>query len=598
MFTESGSGWVQSARLTATDSVPVDSFFGVSVAISGDTIVVGDCYAANNDNGAAYVFTKPASGWTDMTQNAELIASNGVAGDQFGISVAISGNLIAVGAFNATVGANYQEGEAYLFVKPTSGWTNMTQAPIPDAGGLDGDFFGYSVSVDGSTAVVGAPENGDQDWPTPPDNGGGGDTGGDSPNPPSPDPGGWGNNGGGNDFPYAALAAGTARPVTAGIAKPIAANAIADIRQGTVFVYENINLTPPASRTCDPSTNRDWCYTLVRLDKGRHGCHDQRYGIHRRNAGELRLDCGDQPNGQCSGHANHSDKPGWSRRRQRDGDNPRWSLGCRDRRQVYLHPAPTVAYLYLSSGPAKGGTAVTIAGTGFTGATQVNFGANAATNVLVNTSGTLITATSPAGTGIVNVTVTGPGGTSAAVAFDQFTYVAAPTVASVTPSSGPAKGGTVVTIKGTGFTAGVTCDKRILRAKAAINVSVNAAGTLITAMSPAGTGVVNVTVTGTGGTSAITAADLFTYIAAPTVTGVAPSSGSTRGGTVVTIRGTGFTGETLVSFGTKAATNVMINAAGTLITATSPAGTGIVNVTVTGCNGTSALSIFDFFTYK
>ena len=112
-------------------------------------------------------------------------------------------------------------------------------------------------------------------------------------------------------------------------------------------------------------------------------------------------------------------------------------------------PVPTVTGVSPTSGPAAGGTSVTITGTNLTGATAVDFGTNAATGVVVNSS-TPITATSPAGTGTVDVTVTTPGGTSATSSADDFTYIAAPTVTAVSPTSGVAAGGTSVTITGTG----------------------------------------------------------------------------------------------------------------------------------------------------
>ena len=107
---------------------------------------------------------------------------------------------------------------------------------------------------------------------------------------------------------------------------------------------------------------------------------------------------------------------------------------------------------------------MTITGTGFTGATAVDFGATAATNVTV-VNDTTITADSPAGTGTVDVTVTTPAGTSATSAADQFTYtaVAAPTVTGLSPTSGTEAGGTPVTITGTGFTG---CDRGGLRCDA------------------------------------------------------------------------------------------------------------------------------------
>ena len=101
---------------------------------------------------------------------------------------------------------------------------------------------------------------------------------------------------------------------------------------------------------------------------------------------------------------------------------------------------------------------MTITGTGFTGATAVDFGATPATSVHV-VSATQITATSPAETaGTVDVTVTTAGGTSATSSADQFTYVAAPTVTGVSPAAGPLAGGTAVTITGTGFTGATAVD--------------------------------------------------------------------------------------------------------------------------------------------
>ncbi len=246
-----------------------------------------------------------------------------------------------------------------------------------------------------------------------------------------------------------------------------------------------------------------------------------------------------------------------------------------------------------SAGPLAGGTTVTIAGTGFTGATAVDFGTLAASNLDV-VSASEITVTSPAGAaGTVDVTVTGPGGTTTTSTADHFTYQAAPAVTAVSPVAGPLAGGTPVTITGTGFTGATLVD---FGTTAATNLDVVSA-TQITATSPAGTGMVDVTVTTPGGVSAISTADEFTYLAAPTVTGVSPAEGPTAGGTSVTITGTTFTDATKVDFGTNAATNVTVNTAGTQITATSPAGTGTVDVTVTAPGGESAISTADEFTY-
>jgi len=108
---------------------------------------------------------------------------------------------------------------------------------------------------------------------------------------------------------------------------------------------------------------------------------------------------------------------------------------------------------------------------------------------------------------------------------------------------------------------------------------------------------VDITVTGPGGTSAITTADKFTY--GPVVTSVSPNSGSHLGGTTVTIKGAGFTGATSVQFGSTSVTSgITVNGTGTQITVKAPAGAaGAVNVTVTAGGFTSVVSASETFTY-
>jgi len=263
--------------------------------------------------------------------------------------------------------------------------------------------------------------------------------------------------------------------------------------------------------------------------------------------------------------------------------------------------APTVTSINPTSGPAAGGTSVTIVGSGFTGATGVSFGSTAASNFTVD-SDTQITAVSPVAnlSGAVDVTVTTPNGTSATSSADQFTYItaAAPTVTSINPPSGPADGGTSVTIMGTGFNGATGVS---FGSTAAANFMVDS-DTQITATSPAAnlSGAVDVTVTTPNGASATSSADQFTYItgAAPTVTGINPTSGSAAGGDTVIIAGSGFTGATTVNFGSTAASSFNVDS-DTQITATSPEAnlSGAVDVTVTTPNGPSAASSADQFTY-
>jgi hypothetical protein len=152
VYTVTGAGWTQQATLVATDGQVVD-LFGSSVAIDADTAVVGSF--ANNgagvDSGAVYVFTRTGSTWT---QQAKLLAADGAAGDGFGSSVAIDGDTIVVGAaFDDDGGGD--SGSAYVFTRTGTTWTQQEKLLAVDAAAADN--FGQSVAVAGDTAVIGSP---------------------------------------------------------------------------------------------------------------------------------------------------------------------------------------------------------------------------------------------------------------------------------------------------------------------------------------------------------------------------------------------------------------------------------------------------------
>ncbi len=269
--------------------------------------------------------------------------------------------------------------------------------------------------------------------------------------------------------------------------------------------------------------------------------------------------------------------------------------GCCGEHSLAISPTPVtpvVSQVNPSSGPAAGGTSVTITGTNLASASAVDFGTTAAS--ITADGATSITVTSPThSAATVDVTVTTAGGTSATSSADQFTYDPVPTVSGVSPNGGPTGGGTSVTITGTEFVSGATVSFGLISATGVTVVN----GTQITATAPAGSaGTVNVTVSTPGGTSGTSSADLYTYDGAPTVTSITPSAGWTTGGTSVTITGTNLSGATAVDFGTTAATITADSA--TSITAISPAhAAGMVDVTVTTASGKSSTSSSDQFTY-
>ncbi len=244
---------------------------------------------------------------------------------------------------------------------------------------------------------------------------------------------------------------------------------------------------------------------------------------------------------------------------------------------------PVVTGINPVLGPATGGTLVTITGTGFTGATAVDFGSTPGTSLTV-VSDTVITVKSPPGSDVVDVTVVTPGGTSAKSSADQFSYT--PVVTGINPVLGSATGGTLVTIMGWGFTGATAVDFGSTPGTSLTVVS----DTDITVKSPPGSDVVDVTVVTPGGKSATSAADHFTYVAAPTVTSISPLAGPLDGGTKVTITGTNLAGATAVDFGTTAVTTFTSDTANQIVL-NSPAGSaGTVDVRVVTAGGTSPVN--------
>ena len=143
MFAKPAGGWqnaTQTAELTSANRDRRSQVF--DAVIDGDTIVAGGVRAL-------YVFAKPAGGWVNATQTATLTAADGGLSDAF----ALSGETIAAGGFSeADVD---RVGATYLFQKPAGGWVNATQtATLTAADGAPGDYFGASIAIDGGNIVV------------------------------------------------------------------------------------------------------------------------------------------------------------------------------------------------------------------------------------------------------------------------------------------------------------------------------------------------------------------------------------------------------------------------------------------------------------
>jgi hypothetical protein len=158
VFVKPAGTWVnatQTAKLTGTTPGGT-SEFGFSVAMDADTIAVGS--RDDNASGAAYVFVKPANGWSSIsTQSARLTAAVRGGAAEFGHAIGISDDQVIVGAPYQTIGSNYNQGAAYVFVKSASVWANMAEtAKLTASDGGLWDDFGYRVAVADSTFAVSA----------------------------------------------------------------------------------------------------------------------------------------------------------------------------------------------------------------------------------------------------------------------------------------------------------------------------------------------------------------------------------------------------------------------------------------------------------
>jgi hypothetical protein len=150
VFIRTGTAWSQQQKLLASDAAAYDEF-GLSVSLSGDTALIG---APKNDAastpGSAYVFIRTGMTWS---QQQKLVASDGTAPDYFGCSVYVDGDSALVGSFWGD-GMQTDSGSAYVFSRSGATWTQQAKVFASDGGGYE--EFGYSVALSGEFALIGA----------------------------------------------------------------------------------------------------------------------------------------------------------------------------------------------------------------------------------------------------------------------------------------------------------------------------------------------------------------------------------------------------------------------------------------------------------
>jgi hypothetical protein len=151
IFKRSGTSWSQQAKLLASDGAAFD-YFGYSVSVSGDYAIVGAYLddANGSNSGSAYIFKRDGISWS---QQAKILASDGAADDYFGYSVSVNGDYAIVGAYLDDANGS-DSGSAYIFKLEGTTWTQQDKLTASD--GAAGEYFGYSVSVSGDYAIAGA----------------------------------------------------------------------------------------------------------------------------------------------------------------------------------------------------------------------------------------------------------------------------------------------------------------------------------------------------------------------------------------------------------------------------------------------------------
>jgi hypothetical protein len=262
-----------------------------------------------------------------------------------------------------------------------------------------------------------------------------------------------------------------------------------------------------------------------------------------------------------------------------------------------VYPVPVVSSVSPTTGLPLGGTTVTVTGTGLTGATSVLFGNGAPGTDVQVVSDTQLTVVSPLhAKGSVNVRVVTPGGESAEAAADQFVYrIPLPVVSSVSPSSGPPSGFTQVSVMGTGLSSVTSV---LVGGASPVTYFPVSDTQIVVLVQPHALGTVNIQVVTPDGTTAVSAADKYTYkYPTPVITSVSPSSGSPAGGPLVTISGNGFSHASSVVFGGVAANPVFVQSDNQIEAAAPPHAIGTVNIKVTTPGGTSAVTTDDQYTY-
>ena len=401
VFTRSGSTWTQQGpKLTGAEEIGEGEFgFGVALSSDGNTALIGGPLDGKIQSGSAWVFTRSGSTWTQ--QGPKLTGGEENTGNiSFGHSVALSsdGNTALIGAPNRGVNREGNVGAAWVFTRSGSTWTQQGRRLTGGPGGGGGVFghFGWSValSADGNTALIGGPEARSKHGEV------------------------W----------VFARSGSTWAPQ--GETLHSGSEEVGDSRFGeTLALSENGNTALIGGDSDNGGAGAAWVFA-------RSGSSWTQQGI--------KLTASDE-----AGKANFGFSVALSGEGNRaliGGPFDNEAVGAAWAFESVTTLEPVITGVKPSKGPA--GTSVTITGTNLAEANLVEFGTIKA-GFMVN-SATSITAVSPEEiAGKVDIRVSTPGGFSPIALADRYTV--APAITALSPNAGPAAGGTSVNVKGTGF---------------------------------------------------------------------------------------------------------------------------------------------------
>jgi YVTN family beta-propeller protein len=255
---------------------------------------------------------------------------------------------------------------------------------------------------------------------------------------------------------------------------------------------------------------------------------------------------------------------------------------------------PKISSVSPNGGPTAGGVPVKITGTHFIGTTSVLFGGRLALKFIVESDTSILALSPPGGAGPVDMRVITYGGESVLIPMGRYNYLPNPAVLSINPNAGPLNGGTLVTLTGINFKE---CTEVLFGSTPALSFIIDSDKSIRAVAPPGAANSVNIQVIAPGGSSLMTPADYYHYVAPPVIKEMSSHSGSIEGGTTLTIIGENLKITTGVLFGIVSAPNFTVQSNSSIEVVVPPGAVGAVDVRVQTPGGLTEVTSVNQYTY-